>query len=386
MVIAEFRSHNEEALAVWEAYRAGAPIRPPVIVETDTRFFMLDDVVNPKQVISFRDYSEDATTMMDFQLRAAAWRGFNIAPICDDVAGLPDTFTVKVDMQRYFDAAFFGAEIEYLPDQTPDTKPLLEGDDKNLLFDRGLPDPLTGGAFAQAHRLYADMAERIEGGFAYEGRPVEIAPFGIATDGPMTVATNLRGVELYTDFYTDPDYVHRLLDLIVEGTITRIKAHREFFGLPEVSDSWFYADDAVQMISTDMVSEFVIPAHHKLNDTLTSAERIAMHLCGDATRHFAFLRDELGVYSFDTGFPVDFGRLREAVGPEVEILGGPRVTLLLNGTPEEVSVETKRILLSGIQEGGRFILREANDLAPRTPLENVRAMYDTARKVGRPVR
>jgi hypothetical protein len=34
-------------------------------------------------------------------------------------------------------------------------------------------------------------------------------------------------------------------------------------------------------------------------------------------------------------------------------------------------------------EGGRFILREANDLAPGTPLDNLAAMYHTARIHGR---
>lgn len=378
----DFRRHNEEALAVWEAYRAGDPIRPPVTLGTDARFFLLDDDFNPHQGISFRDFSEDASIMMDVQVRAAAWRAFHVAPFCDDPAGLPDTFTVTVDMQRYFDAGFFGASVEYLPGQTPDTQPLLAGDNKFLLFDEGLPDPITGGVFAQAHRLYEAMADRINGGFTHQGRPVELVPFGVTTDGPLTVATNLRGVELFTDFYTDPAYVHQLLSFIVEGTIARIRAHRRLFGLPDQDDDWIYADDAVQMISTDMVGEFVIPAHRTLNDALTTADRIAIHLCGDSARHFKLLRDELGIYSFDTGFPVDFDGLREELGPEVEILGGPRVTLLLGGSPEEVSAETLRILESGITEGGRFILREGNDLAPGTPEENLKAMYETARRVG----
>jgi uroporphyrinogen-III decarboxylase len=189
-------------------------------------------------------------------------------------------------------------------------------------------------------------------------------------------------MELYTDFYTDPDYVHQLLDFIAEGTIARIHAQRRFFGLPEVADTWSYADDDVQLLSTDMVREFIIPVHRKLKAALTTAGRIAIHLCGNATRHFKLLRDVLDVYSFDTGFPVDFTWLRQELGPEVEILGGPRVTLLHDATPEQVAAETQRILGSGIMDGGRFILREANDLAPGTPLANLAAMYQTARTHG----
>jgi hypothetical protein len=380
----DFARHNEEAQAVWAVYRAGHPSRVPVTLCTDTRFFVFNDELNPGERMSFRDYSEDPLTMMDFQLRAAEWRAYHIAPYCDDPAGLPPKFTVTVDMQRYFDAGFFGATVEYRSGQIPDTRPLLAGDKKHALFDRGLPDPLTGGVFAKAHRFYEAMAQRIQAGFAYQGRPVEFDPAGLlGTDGPLTVATNLRGIELYTDFYTDPGYVRQLLDFIVEGTVARMRAQRRFFGLPEVSDTWAYADDAVQLLSTEMVREFVLPAHRKLKQALTTADRISIHLCGDATRHFKLLRDELGVYSFDTGFPVDFTWLRQELGPEVEILGGPRVTLLRDGTPDQVTAEVKRILSSGIMDGGRFILREANDLAPGTPLANLAAMVEAARTFGR---
>lgn len=379
----DFTQHNEEVRAVWAAYQAGTPIRVPVLMDTDTRFFILEhEELNPQERITFADYSEDALLMMEVQLGAAAWRAQQIAPHCDELAGLPDQFTVTVDMQRYFEAGFFGAPVIYRRGQIPDTRPLLAGDHKHLLFDQGLPDPLTGGVFAKAHRFHALMAERLHRGFTYLGRPVVFAPFGLITDGPLTVATNLRGLALYTDFYEDPDYVRQLLDLIVEATIARVRAHRRYFGQPELAESWGFADDAVQLLSTAMVREFILPAHRKLKAGLTSAERIAIHLCGDATRHFKLLRDELGVYSFDTGFPIDFTWLRQELGPAVEIKGGPRVTLLREGTPAQITAEVQRILASGIMAGGRFILREANDMAPGTPLANIAAAYAAARTFG----
>jgi Uroporphyrinogen decarboxylase (URO-D) len=378
----DFTQHNEEAQAVWAAYRAGHPNRVPVTLWTDARFFLLDPSFNPGEAITFRDYSEDPLVMLAVQLRAADWRAVTVAPCCDDVAGPPDRYLVSVDLLRYFDAGFFGTKVEYREGQMPDTQPILRGDKKYLLFDQGLPDPLTGGVFAHGHRLNEAMAERIRSGFAYRGRPVELRPFGLDTGCPFTVAQSLRGTELFTDFYNDPDYVRRLLDFIVEGTAARIRAHRRFFGLPEISDTWGYAADAIQMLSTKMVREFVLPAHKKLKAALTTADRIHVHLCGDAARHFKLLRDELGAYSFDTGFPLDFTRVRQELGPEVEIYGGPRVTLLVGGTPDEVAAEARRILQSGVMAGGRFILREANDLAPATPLPNLQAMYQAARQFG----
>jgi uroporphyrinogen-III decarboxylase len=379
---ADFSQHNAEAQAVWDAYRAGHPIRVPVVIGTNTRFFLVNEELNPGQKITFQDYSEDPEVMVDFQLRASAWRANHIAPLCDDPAGLPEVFHVRVDLQNYYEAAHLGAPIHFRDGQVPDTVPILAGDRKHLLFDRGLPDPLTGGVFGRAHEFHAAIQAWIDGGLTYLDRPVVLDPFGLGTDGPLTVATNLRGYEFYMDFYDDPDYAHQLLDFVTQAAIRRIQAHRAFFGQPPRAEDWGFADDSLALISTDLYRSFVLPYHRRMKEELAAADRIGVHLCGDATRHFKTLRDELGAYRFDTGFPVDFTALRQELGPEVEILGGPSVMVLQAESPEGVEAETQRILQSGILEGGHFILREGNNLAPHTPLDNLAAMYRAARRWG----
>jgi len=75
--------------------------------------------------------------------------------------------------------------------------------------------------------------------------------------------------------------------------------------------------------------------------------------------------------------------MRELLGKDALIYGGPNIQLLVNGKSEDVYEETKRILTSGILEGGKFILREGNNLAPQTPMENIEAMYKAGRDFGR---
>ncbi len=87
--------------------------------------------------------------------------------------------------------------------------------------------------------------------------------------------------------------------------------------------------------------------------------------------------------SFDTGFPVEHGRLRQELGEDVEILGGPEVGLLLDGAADKVYERTRSILASGIMRGGRFVLREANNLPPLVPEANLSAMYHCALDHGR---
>jgi len=372
--------HNEEAKAVWEAFHAGKPIRPPVHLGTATQFFVFNNDLNPGEAVTFESYSTNAQAMLDFQLRSQAWRAEKIAPYCDDPIGLPEEFVVKVDLQNYDEASYFGAPVVFLPHQIPDTKPILAGEHKNTFLNTGLPHPLTGGWYATAHRIFAEMSEQIQKQPTYLDRPVRMDPFGGWTCGPLTLAVALRGSQLLTDFYEDPQYVHTLLAFVVEGTIQRILAHLCFFNMPTPAPDMFFADDAIQMISTKMFKEFLLPAYRKLKAGITTAERIKIHLCGDATRHFKTLRDELGVYEFETGFPVDFGLLRQQLGPDVLIHGGPNIMLLRDGSPEEARAETRRILHSGICQGGRFVLREGNNLAPYTPLANLQAMYEEARQ------
>ncbi len=99
--------------------------------------------------------------------------------------------------------------------------------------------------------------------------------------------------------------------------------------------------------------------------------------------HLPIMKKKLKITMFDVGFPIDFSWVRKTLGPDVEISGGPRIDLLLKESPQMVEQETKRILESGIMDGGRFILREGNNLAPYTPLENINAMYSTCLKYGK---
>ena len=79
---------------------------------------------------------------------------------------------------------------------------------------------------------------------------------------------------------------------------------------------------------------------------------------------------------------MDFAWLRQELGPEVQINGGPTVAFLQRATPSDVRQEVRRILSTGVTEGGRFVLREANNMAPGIPEENIAAMFYAAKECG----
>lgn len=384
MRVIDYERHNAEVKAVWEAYRKGAPARVPMVLGINARYTMFRHEANPRG-IAFERYFNDPETMLTRQLEHQGWVRRHVPQ--DAEMGPPEKgWGLHVDFQNTYEAAWFGCEVRYFDGEVPDTVPLLQDDRrKRALFDRGLPDPFSGGRMRRNWEFYDFFRRKQAEGFTWEGRPIlNVTPTGLGTDGPLTVACNVRGAsEFYADMAGDPAYARELLGFITDGIIARIMAYRELLGLPLRTPGYGFADDAIQCISTGMYRDLVMPFHRRLIETFSEGAPNAIHLCGDATRHFRLLRDELNIRSFDTGFPVDFGWVREQVGPGVEIKGGPSVMFLQTASPEQVREEVRRILASGITEGGRFTLREGNNLPPGVPLENLWAMYETAKEYGK---
>ena len=379
----DFSAHNEEVKRVWEAFSQGTPYRVPMMLGINPRFYLLDPKLNTEGV-QFRDYSENPDIMMDIQMKNQDYIRHNI--YADHEMGLPkDGWRVYVDLQNYFEAAWFGADVVFYENNCPASAEMLRDEDtKSRLFDQGIPDPF-GNVYAGALEKYEYMKTKI-GTTGFKGVPigsVGLPTYG--TDGPMTVACNLRGTtEFCTDILADPDYAEELLDYITDATIERIRAwNKRFLGV-EKTPSFGFADDSIQLIGKDTYRDLVLPRHKRLIEALSTCEQPhSIHLCGDATRHFPMLKEELNIMSFDTGFPVEHGKLLRTLGPDVQVNGGPHVGLLLHGTPDAIRAETRRILEEVKPESKKFIIREGNNLSPCTPPENIKAMYDTVLEYGR---
>jgi len=377
----DFDAHNAEVREVWAAFNAGEPTRVPMILGIASRFTLLSEQWNPER-ITYREYFLDPEMMFRYQLHHQWFLRHRLPR--DVEMGLPEVWTVPVDLQNSYEQLWYGAELHFIEGDVPETPPFLTDDNKWAFIEQGPPEPFSGW-LGRAWEYRERFAQIAAGGFEFEGRPVQAGGVpGTGTDGPFTIACALRGpTELCLDMYEDPDFYHALMDLIVTATIRRVKAYRERLGQPVESTAWSLPDDSIALLSEAGYREFVLLYHRRLIDEFGSVGPNATHLCGDATHLFRTMRDELKVHSFDTGFPVDFGRLREELGPEVRIQGGPHVELLRTGTPEHVRAETRRILQSGVMTGGKFVLREGNNLAPGTPEENVAAMYAACKEFGR---
>jgi hypothetical protein len=365
---------NQEKAEVWKAYREVKPLRVPVGLAVNPRVVILDEKWNPGG-ITFEDYFTSASATIAAQVRFMEHRAEYLNQFCDDPMGPPAKLEFYVDYQNSYDSLYFGAPLHFRSGEVPDTAPILQGGDKERIFRFDADHPLDNPFIRDFLRRYEEL-QQAAARTSCPGVALSVRPPMTGFDGALTIATCLRGGELYTDFYEDPPYVRRLLAFIQNAAIQRNRALAEKFG-QKVFDgpSGWGADDSVQLISTRMYRDFVLPLHKQWYALWSVEGPHAIHLCGDSTRHFPILHDEVHVCTFDTGFPVDHGRLRKELGRDVTIIGGPEVGLLRHGTADQVYERTKAILRSGVMDGGRFLLHEANNLPPCCPQENLCAMY-----------
>lgn len=380
MTIMDFSRHNEEVQQVWAAYHAGKPVRTPMVLATNPRIWIQDPRLNTEG-LTWKEFCTDPEQMFQSSLKYKEHLAFNIP--FDQIMGVPpEHWTLDIVFGNVVEEAWFGAEIRYPEGQVSATVPPFTGAHKHDIFQQGIPDPFAG-IMAEQRRFYEYFVERAASS-EFHGKAVKVSlPTPTGTDGPLTIANGLRGFELFEDMLQDPDYFHELMGFITEAIIRRIQAWRSYLGIETNPPRAFLADDAVEFLSVRSYREHVLPYHRKILETLWGAGPHTIHLCGNAQRHFPTLVKELNIRSFDTGFPIQFNTLRDEVGDEVEIQGGIQVTELMVPHPEKVLRRSAEILNSGIRRGGRFIFREANNLPPMVPSENIQAMYSAVKEYGK---
>ena len=377
-----FYDHNQEVKEVWDSFHAGRPIRMPMALSYNARIILLNPRYN--RGIDFQKYYSDPMVMLKVQLQMQDYAKTHLW--FDHEMGIPEEgYDVMVDFQNDVECCHLGANVQFSPPPPPFVVPFLAHGDKRRLLNQGPVEPFND--FTEKLFSYYDaFCEQRDKGFLYNGKPLKnIGMAGMGTDGPFTLACMLRGTENFcVDLFEDPDYAREMLEFLTDNAIRRIKAFRKRLGMPEKLPSFAFADDSILLLSEDTYKEYILPYHKKLVAELSTGEQPNwVHFCGDASRHFVTIQKEVHFGSIDTGFPIQHGKLVQQLAPGTAVWGGVHVDLLSKGTPEQVERETLRIMRDVMPHTNFFVMKEANNLAPQTPEENIRAMYETVRAYGK---
>ncbi|OGV39308.1 MAG: hypothetical protein A2X48_24385 [Lentisphaerae bacterium GWF2_49_21] len=158
-------------------------VPPRLPVMPITMMFAADQIDRP-----YGEYAKDHKVMVDAQITTADKFGFDYVSVISDPAR---------------EAADFGADIHFFPDQPPavdESNAFLL--DKTRLAGLRLPDPLGGGRMHDRIKGVELFKEKVGNEFFIEGW----------IEGPCAEASDLRGINnVMTDFYDDEKFIRDLL-------------------------------------------------------------------------------------------------------------------------------------------------------------------------------
>jgi len=145
-------------------------------------------------------------------------------------------------------------------------------------------------------------------------------------------------------------------------------------------------DSPAGLLGPKLYGDAVSQTERDLVERIRSATRkpVTLHICGDTTQLLPTMARS-GADVLELDYRVDMATAADVCGPDMALWGNlDPVSVLRNATPEQVDAAARQ-LIGQMQQIGhrRFVLSSGCTLAVDTPAENLRAMFDAARVLGR---
>ena len=195
--------------------------------------------------------------------------------------------------------------------------------------------------------------------------------------GPFTAAGEICGIDRLARWLVrKPEVVHHLLrlatDHILQATLLWLDTFKD-------SNLLFYEGEPTssnQIISSDHFKQFALPYIKELHEKVLSMgyKHIMCHICGDHNANLQYWSQvpmgKPGIVSF--GEEID---LETAAGffPHDVIYGNLNPATIQTGTPRQVYLAAKKVLLKG-KKSGRYIFGRGCELPPMASRENLKAI------------
>jgi len=199
------------------------------------------------------------------------------------------------------------------------------------------------------------------------GRPLVMA----GCIGPFTLASRLAGVsEALEMTLTDPEFVHRLLEICASFLTSYLQAFRQ-----AGADGVIMAEPMAGLLSPEGLAEFSSAYIKPIGESVTDENfEIVLHNCGANNRHLAAVL-ETGLKNFHFGAPMDIVAALDEVPPDVVLCGNldPSV-VFVRSSPAEVTARAKA-LVAATARHANFVLSSGCDLPPDAPLASLEAFY-----------
>jgi hypothetical protein len=223
-----------------------------------------------------------------------------------------------------------------------------------------------------AHHI--DWVQRLQAaGFPLANGTVATSPYDI-------IADYFRGATgMMKDLYRHKDKLKLVLDkmstIVTRMTIENAKLANH----PIVFIPIHWAPDA--FMSPKQFEEFWWPPFRKMLIGMIDAGLTPMPMWeSDCTKRLEVIKDIPAgkcIYWFER---TDLVKAYEVLGDRVALRGNLSPSMLTTGTPEDVDAAVKNLVDNIWNKGGCMMLDGAFGIPDETPVDNVRAMFNAARK------
>ena len=208
---------------------------------------------------------------------------------------------------------------------------------------------------------------------------IEALGYGIrfaVARGPLNIASFLMGTtEFLIALRTDPEKIHKLLDIITEYTLRWLRLQKETI---DSIDGVFILDDIVGFCGEPDFRQFAAPYLKRIFSSLDVRVKF-FHNDADG-RSCAKHLPALGVNLFNFSFLHSLEEMKQWTNNEVTLLGNipPRDVLAL-GTPDQVRQSVRRTL-EPIQNKSRILFSCGGGMPDGVDSKKIRILVNTARE------
>ncbi len=262
---------------------------------------------------------------------------------------------VQAISDPYREAFDLGSDVEFPDDdQSLLSIPLLE--DRGHFQQLRLVDPGTGRRMSDRLSALQDFRTQVGG----------VIPIMGWVEGAFAEAADLRGVStIMIDVSEVPEWVEELLEFCTQQEImfaeAQIDAGADIIGI---------GDAVASLVSPAMYERFALPYQQRIVDAIHAKGALArLHICGRTTHLLGqMVRSKADIIDIDSMVPFDVAA--EAVSPALVCGNINPVTVLMDGTPDEVIAATIDTRIKG---GTRFIGMAGCEVPDATPHANLHA-------------